>query len=124
MSDRSIINAARTLGRKGGKANTEAQQAARARNARSGGRRRLVHVLRGDWSETRVYATSRGWTVEADSRVRGDYTGRRMSLVYDRAPEWARHADVSIDHEDWPKLARWVLESPESKLLRAGILVR
>jgi hypothetical protein len=91
-------------------ANTEKQRAARAVNARKGGRPKLAWERKLEWTTTRIYATARGWIIEHDSRIQGDSTGTRYALDYtadiphgqDLDAPWnggLTYADILIDRQ-------------------------
>lgn len=131
--------AARTLGAMGGKANTGAQQAARAKNLRNGGGRPRVnpepqeYEKSGEWCGFTVRTTPNGWLVDFWSRTTGERTGERYLIKYDKlqsstnknAVNYDSTTDLKSDHNEWMTVGEFIayVVRGSGRCLKRGIVV-
>ncbi len=118
--------AAIALGRKGGKAKSEKKTAAVRKNARKGGRPKLTYEFDGEWNQTRIFSGPKGWKIEFDRQIQGEYTGRAIFVPY--SADFPQGQDLDADWNDHTSYASALIHQCEdlkgSKILRKGHLVQ
>jgi len=120
--DVDIRSAAATLGRKGGGVKTAAKSAAARENGRKGARPALLWSHEGDWTSAKIFASPRGWRVETQSSIQGEWDGRVVFVPYSGRFPWGLDMEGSWNGSttNGQALVHFCEQEAGSRVLKAG----
>ncbi len=91
-------------------------------NGRKGGRPALLWSHEGDWTSAKIFASPRGWRVETQSSIQGEWDGRVVFVPYSGRFPWGLDMEGSWNGSttNGQALVHFCEQEAGSRVLKAG----